>query len=110
MTFDESMLLPAAVQKISRHTYVYHDMLRHMRTTVRLDEALLERAKREARRRHTTLTALLEEGLQLALARGRRSAPRAHVSIPVSNTSGGTLPGVELNDSAALLDILEGRQ
>ena len=40
---------------------------------MRLDDALLERAKREAGRRGTTLTALLEEGLQLALARSGHS-------------------------------------
>ena len=80
-----------------------------MRTTVRLNDALLERAKREARRRNITLTALLEEGLQLALAGGRRSPTRAHVSLPVSSESGGTLPGIDLNDTSALLDVMETR-
>ena len=81
-----------------------------MRTTVRLDDALLERAKWEARRRKTTLTALLGEGLQLVLAGGQRSMPRAHVSLPVSNESGGTLPGIDLNDTSALLDVMEARE
>ncbi len=80
-----------------------------MRTTVRLDNALLERAKREARLRNTTLTALLEQGLQLALAR-TANAPRPHLPLPVSSARGGTLPGIDLNDTSALLDIMEGRR
>ena len=82
----------------------------HMRTTVRLSKALLQRAKKEARRRGKTLTALLEQGLRLALAQPRSSRRRGRVVLPVSRAGGGTLPGVDLNDSAALLDIMEGRQ
>ena len=85
-------------------------MSRHMRTTVRLDDALLERAKREAARRGETLTALIERGLRLVLARPDRHAPRHRVEIPVCHAGGGTLPGVDLDDSAALLDIVEGRR
>ncbi len=85
-------------------------MLRHMRTTVRLDPGLLARAKREATRRHTTLTALIEDGLQLALAQSERTAPRPRVSLPVSNVGGGTLPGIDLNDTPALLDRMEGQR
>jgi hypothetical protein len=79
-----------------------------MRTTVRLDPALLERAKKAAAQRHTTLTALLEEGLQLALARRDDAArQQQRVSLPVSSATGGTLPGIDLNDTAALLDVME---
>lgn len=85
-------------------------MSRHMRTTVRLDDALLERARREADRRGVTLTSLIERGLKLVLARPERSPLRRHVEIPVCREGGGTLPGVDLDDSAALLDIAEGRR
>jgi hypothetical protein len=86
------------------------DMSRHMRTTVRLDDALLERAKREAERRGETLTSLIERGLRLVLARPERRPERQHVELPVCREGGGTLPGVDLDDSAALLDIVEGRR
>ncbi len=76
------------------------------RTTVRLNPVLLQRAKAEAAHRGTTVTALIEEGLQLALA-PRKKGPAQRVSLPVSHARGGALPGVDLNDSAALLDILE---
>jgi hypothetical protein len=77
-----------------------------MRTTIRLNDALLDQAKREAARRGETLTALIEEGLRLALIRAQKPAKRRRVEIPTSNTSGGLLPGVDLNDSAALLDLM----
>jgi hypothetical protein len=82
-------------------------MSRHMRTTVRLDDALLDQAKREAAKRHETLTALIEQGLRLVLAQSRSPRKkRLRVVLPVSG-SGGLQPGVDLNSSAALLDIME---
>lgn len=85
-------------------------MSRHMRTTVRLDDALLERAKREADRRGQTLTSLIERGLRLVLANPEKRRRGSRVEIPVSREGGGTLPGVDLDDSAALLDVIEGRR
>ena len=85
-------------------------MSRHMRTTVRLDDALLEQAKREASQRHETLTALIEQGLRLVLAGSRTTVKRKRVTIPVSKATGGTLPGVDLNNSAALLEMMEGER
>lgn len=85
-------------------------MSRHMRTTIRLDDALLERAKREAARRGETLTSLIERGLRLVLARPQTSGARPRVELPVSRAGGGTLPGVDLDDGAAVLDIIEGRR
>ena len=85
-------------------------MSRHMRTTVRLDDALLELARREALRRRETLTGLIEQGLRLVLAQSRTPKRRPRISLPVSGATGGTLPGVDLGDSAAVLDIMEGRR
>ncbi len=82
-----------------------------MRTTVRLDESLLRQAKREAHERGVTMTSLMEQGLRLVLAHSRAKPPaRPRVILPVSKARGGTLPGVDLNDSVALLDRLEGRR
>jgi hypothetical protein len=67
---------------------------------------LLRRTKAEAARRGTTVTALIEEGLQLALT-SQSEGTDPPVELPISHARGGTLPGVDLNDSAALLDILE---
>ena len=85
------------------------DMSRHMRTTVRLDDGLLEQARREAGRRGQTLTSLIDEGLRLVLARGLAPQRRSRVVLPVCRAGGGPLPGVDLDSSAALLDLMEGR-
>jgi hypothetical protein len=79
-----------------------------MRTTVRLDEALLDQARREAARRGVTLTALIEQGLRLALRRPRPPSRTERVRLPVSRAAGGALPGVDLNDTADLLDRMDG--
>ena len=85
-------------------------MLRHMRTTVRLSDSLLERAKREAAKRGITLTALIEQGLQREMAKpGKKRVERQRVFLPICKQGGGTLPGVDLDDSAALLDRMEDR-
>lgn len=85
-------------------------MLRHMRTTVRLDENLLRQVKRAAEERGETLTSMIEQGLRLLLAMSKERPLRAPVELPVSRARGGTLAGVDLNDSAALLDRMEGRR
>lgn len=82
-------------------------MLRHMRTTVRLDDALLDRARLEAARRGMTLTALIEQGLQLVLRRPHTRTERPRVKLPKCHAGGGTLPGVDLDDSANLLDRMD---
>jgi hypothetical protein len=80
-----------------------------MRTTVRLDEALLERAHQEAAKRKTTLTSLIEQGLELVLRRPMKAAARQSVVLPECHAGGGTLPGIDLNDSASLLDRMDDR-
>ena len=85
-------------------------MSRHMRTTVRLDSSLFEQVKREAARRQQTVTAMIEAGLRLILAQSKPAAGRPRVTLPVCRAGGGVLPGVDLNDSAALLDVMEGRR
>lgn len=79
-----------------------------MRTTVRLDDALLERARREAARRGVTLTSLIEQGLENVMTSPMRRAKSSRISLPVCGAGGGTLPGVDLDDSSALLDRMEG--
>jgi len=81
-----------------------------MRTTVRLDEGLLREAKAEAARRGETVTALIEKGLRLVVAGSRRPARRTRVRLPVSSATGGTRPGIDLNDSDALFDLLDQRR
>jgi hypothetical protein len=78
-----------------------------MRTTVRLDDALLDRARREAARRGTTLTALIEEGLRSVLVPPGKKPPRPRINLPICSEGGGVLPGVDLSNNADLLDRME---
>ena len=78
-----------------------------MRTTVRMEDELLRRAKEIAARRDTTLTAILEQALREWLDRQRRNKRRRRIDLPVSRSGGGPLPGVNLDDSADLLDRME---
>ena len=79
------------------------------RTTVRLETSLLAQARKSVRDKGTTLTALIQHGLQLALQQSAAPVSRKKIVLPVSRERGGTLPGVDLNNSAALLDLMEGR-
>jgi len=79
-----------------------------MRTTVRLDDALMKRAKREAAKRGETFTSLIEKGLRLVMAQSAQPARKRTVRLPVCRAGGGTLPGVDLANTADLLDIMEG--
>jgi hypothetical protein len=80
-----------------------------MRTTVRLDEGLLEQVRREAARRGETLTSLVELGLRLVLAQCGRNPAASKAAIPLSSVGGGLRPGIDLNNNSALLDLLEER-
>lgn len=67
-----------------------------MRTTVRLDDNLLKRAKLKAAAEGRTLTDLIEEGLRIVVAR-RPVAGRGQLEpLPVSKQTGGLKPGVDL--------------
>ena len=74
-----------------------------------MDEGLLREAKAAAARKGETLTALIERGLRLVLASGRARRHRARITLPVSRATVGTYPGVDLDDSRAVLDRLDGR-
>ena len=43
------------------------------------------------------------------MPRPAKPPARTRVRVPVSSASGGTLPGVDLDDTAALLDRMDGR-
>ena len=79
-----------------------------MRTTVRIDDDLLRRVRKRAAEEGRTLTALIEEGLKLVTQKPKRGS-RHTVDLPVSKASGGTLPRVDINRSAELEEVMNGR-
>jgi hypothetical protein len=76
-----------------------------MRTTINLDDALLAEAKQVAARTGRSLAAVVEDALRESLRRRHQTAGQA-VELPTFG-EGGVQPGVDLDDSAALLDLME---
>ena len=68
------------------------------RTTVRLPEELVAKAKRKALAEGRTLTALIEDGLRRVLAEPAASRPKRRKPLPVSSASGGLAPGLSWDD------------
>ena len=66
------------------------------RTTVRLPDDLLKKAKRKAAQEGRTLTSLIEDGLRLVLTDQSTKPKAKRVSPPVSKATGGLLPGIDL--------------
>ena len=77
-----------------------------MRTTIRLDDHLLREAKQYAARTGRSLTAVIEGALREVLTRRKTRPKTARVNLPTFRGNG-LLPGVDLDDSASLLDVME---
>jgi len=82
-------------------------MLQCMRTTVDIDADLLRRAKEVAARTRRPLREVIEDALRETL--GRTAAPGQNQAgkLPVSTQPPGLCPGVDLDDSAGLLEVME---
>jgi hypothetical protein len=76
-----------------------------MRTTVRLDDELLDEVKRHAAEQGVTLTAVLDQALREMLVRKKELVDRERVPLP-SFEGKGLQPEVDLDDSAALLELM----
>ena len=76
-----------------------------MKTTLDLNDNLVAEAKAVAARQRTSLTRLIEEGLQLRLrVRKQASVP---VRIPVHRGKGGLAAGLDGLSNKALLDAAD---
>ncbi len=76
-----------------------------MRTTVAIDDRLLEAAKQAARRRGTTLGAVVEDALRRELA--ERVAAQPGPPVPTFRDGTGLRPGVDAGSARALLQTLD---
>jgi hypothetical protein len=74
---------------------------------VRLDEDLLREAKSYAAATGRTLTAVIEDALREALARRHKRPERPRVQLRTFKGTG-LQPGIDLDDSAALWDLMDG--
>lgn len=79
-----------------------------MRITIQIDDSLHAELKNIAARTGKTLTAVIHDALRDDLS-CCRNAKRPPVNLPVFHGTG-VMSGVNLNDSAALLDHMENDQ
>ena len=79
-----------------------------MRTTIRFDDALLRRAKSLAAASGKSLNDFIEDAVRIAVS----AKPASNASYPElpSFRGQGLHPGVDLDDSAGLLDHMEVAQ
>lgn len=76
-----------------------------MRTTINLPDDLIARAKMVAAESRTTLTVVIESSLRETLARRRKASRAPAVKLPVFGKRG-LQSGIDLDDSAALLEAM----
>jgi len=77
-----------------------------MRTTIRLDERLLAETKKMAAESGCSLTAVIEDALREKVNRSRKTPAQKKIKLPVFKGRG-LRPGIDLDNSAALLDIMD---
>ena len=75
------------------------------RTTFRLPDDLVRRAKRKALAEGRSLTALIEDGLRRVLNDRAPAGRMGRVLPPVSSGTGGLMPGVNLENAAEIEDL-----
>ena len=76
-----------------------------MRTTIKIDDELLAEAKLRAAKSGRTFNAVVEDALREAFARSQDTATE-RPELPVFRGSR-LMPGVDLDDTAALLALME---
>jgi Family of unknown function (DUF6364) len=78
-----------------------------MKTTLDINDQLLADAKSLAAQQRTSLTRLIEEGLQLRLRAKAAGAGRMRGRLPVFKGRGGLVAGVDATSNKALLAALD---
>lgn len=78
-----------------------------MKTTLNINDQLLADAKALAAQQRTSLTRLIEEGLQLRLRATAKSPQHGPFALPVLKGRGGLVEGVNPLSNKALRDALD---
>jgi hypothetical protein len=76
-----------------------------MKTTLNIDDSVMERLKSEAARRRTTMSALVEEGIRLVLQEPGRPARGELPPLPTFHGGGYY---VDISDREALYRVMDG--
>ena len=90
---------------LRQYRNLYHA---RMKTTLNINDQLLASAKALAARQRTSLTRLIEEGLQLRLRAqaATKAGPRKKIRVPVFKGRGGLVAQVDPLSNKALLQAL----
>ena len=78
-----------------------------VRTTIRMDDQLFAELKKTAAAEGRPLAAVIEDALRESLARRRVQPARQLVKLPTFRGDG-LQPGVDLDDTALLHDLMDG--
>jgi len=78
-----------------------------MRTTINLPDDLILQTKKAALETHTNLAEFIADAIRVALDKRRPSLSRREFKI-IPHGKGGLMPGVNLDDTSALLDRMDG--
>ena len=78
-----------------------------MKTTLDINDTLLANAKALAARQQTSLTRLIEEGLQLRLRSSQAASKPGKRKIPVFKGRGGMVSGLDPSSNKAMLDAAD---
>jgi hypothetical protein len=66
-----------------------------MKATIRLPDDLMMRARKIAQREGSTLSAIVEQGLRLVVARDIKPHRKENRMPPISSATGGLMPGID---------------
>lgn len=80
-------------------------MSTYMRTTIRMDDDLLEAAKTAAIGAGQTLTSFIEDSVRRQLAAQQDVETSGPTTLPMVSGDG-LLPGVDLDNNATLLELM----
>ena len=84
-------------------------MLRCMRTTITIDDGLLDDVRRRAVERGTTVSRVIEDSVRESLARATSPEPDRPFRLTTFRGDG-LQPGVDLDDNTALLELMDSAE
>ena len=107
MAFSNRFILakdpqPAMIYCPYRNLYI-----KFMKTTLDINDSLLADAKALAAQQRTSLTRLIEEGLQLRLRSSHVTAKPDKRKIPIFKGRGGLAAGINPSSNKAMLDAAD---
>lgn len=91
------------------HIGICLDMLRHMRTTMIINDELYRQVKERARAEDRTVTSFVEDALRARLA-GRPGGSMGAVDVvlaPAYHGRGGMRPGIDPSSNVSMLDAMD---